>query len=277
MGTKPARLLLDPDIDLETTSAVLRGLQLPNGTRKTTWPNRFSDLDAHCVQALRDRGETLEVLDVAVSSGISTLELIRALTATGKSVSATATDLFIQGVLVTIAPGIRLLVDDDDNPIQWESLGRTLRAHPNDGRLDTLRALLDRFWRHTSGGGRHRRQVVPLVDPRLTAEADVQQEDLLNPNPALDGPFDLVRACNILNTEYFTVDELTRMTRVVVHRVATDGGILVIARTRSDGTNYGTIYRREDDGRLVVIEHIGEPCDVHEMCMDAGVDGHPGS
>lgn len=268
MGTKPARLLIDSNTDASTTKDILRGLQLPNGTRKTTWPNRFTELNARCIEHLGGVSSPLRVLDIAVSSGISTIELVDAITSAGIATTVTATDLFTHGDLVKVFPGVNLLVDNDDRPIQWEFLGRTLRAHPNGSRIDHIRRALNEMWTRLPQSRKRRRQVIPLVDSRLEKIATVIREDLFNPDPRLDGPYDLVRACNILNLDYFTTDELTQLTRTLINRLAADG-LLVIARTRPDETNYASIYRRMHNGRLEVLEHINSPCDVHEICMEA--------
>lgn len=264
-ASRPARLLLDPDLDPAIAGEVLQSLRLANGTRKTTWPNRFVELDATMVELLGAGTARVRLLDVAVSSGISTIELIDALTSSGLTVEATATDMLITAQIATVVPGVRLLVDGDDNPIQWDFGVRTLRAHPYGNAVDRVRSALDRLWHLARNRRGMRRVEVMLTDPRLAARARVASEDLTDPDPGLDGPYDLVRACNILNDDYFDGEVLDRMCATVIRRVD-DGGYLVVVRTLNDGSSYGTIFRR-DGARLEVVEVLTRPCDVHDRCL----------
>lgn len=270
--SRPARLLLDPNLDPATAGEVLQGLRLVNGTRKTTWPNRFVELDADVVEFLRageDVVSDLRVLDVAVSSGISTIELVEVLSRSGFDVDMTATDMLTTAQLVTLAPGVRLLVDGDDNPIQWDLGIRTLRAHPYGNSTDRLRAVLARLWGALKNRRLHRCEVM-LTDPRLSRIARVVSEDLIDPDPELDGPYDLVRACNILNDDYFDADVLDRMCTTLIRRVD-DGGYLVVVRTLNDGSSYGTIFKRVGPS-LDVVKVLTRPCDVHERCLSLAPD-----
>src|SRR5690349_19450510 len=75
-------------------------LRLPNGTWKTTYRRRLDDLNDWLLDFL-PRGRPLEVMDVAVSSGISTVEWSEQLSANGIQHRLVAGDLAIDGWLVS--------------------------------------------------------------------------------------------------------------------------------------------------------------------------------
>ena len=59
-----------------------RNIRLPNGTNKTTYRRRLDDLNALARQHLPPK-RPLDFMDVAVSSGVSTLEWIEFLAESG--------------------------------------------------------------------------------------------------------------------------------------------------------------------------------------------------
>ena len=62
--------------DLER--AFFKSLSLANGTHKTTAPARLKDVDQVLARHAK-KGEVIRLLDVGISSGITTLELLDAL------------------------------------------------------------------------------------------------------------------------------------------------------------------------------------------------------
>src|SRR5271157_2641182 len=66
---------------------------LPNGTFKTTSPNRLDDLNRFVLPYLQEIAERpLKIMDIAASSGVSTLEWYDSLKSQGIDCDVTATD-----------------------------------------------------------------------------------------------------------------------------------------------------------------------------------------
>src|ERR1700722_9282293 len=90
-----------------------------NGTFKTTNHRRLDDLN-QLVQRYLPPDRPLQIMDVAVSSGISTAEWIAALDRAGISYRIVAGDLFIAGFLISVDDGVRVLVDSSGYVLQFD-------------------------------------------------------------------------------------------------------------------------------------------------------------
>src|ERR1700719_4541583 len=83
----------------EMEEAFFEGIQLPDGTFKTTADHRLDDLNEAMLAHL-PRRRPLRVKDVAVSSGISALEWYDMLRAHRIAFQMTATDMWLRARLV---------------------------------------------------------------------------------------------------------------------------------------------------------------------------------
>ena len=85
-------------------------IRLKNGTYKRTWSHRLDDLNDLVLRFIPpDR--PLKVMDVAVSSGISTLEWMNHLEQAGIEHHMTAGDITLKAALVAIGKNLRVLAD----------------------------------------------------------------------------------------------------------------------------------------------------------------------
>src|SRR5689334_21370539 len=97
------------------------GLLMRNGVYKTTLPNRMNELFPMIVSmARRFEMAPLRTLDVACSSGVSTVEMHAAFTRAGLDCEAWGTDLLIRAPHVRRADGCAILFDHERQPIQVE-------------------------------------------------------------------------------------------------------------------------------------------------------------
>ena len=256
--------------DAAAEDAFFRNLKMRNGSFKRTRTNRFAEIERAFGPELSRRAASLRsVLDVAVSSGITTAEFAEFLDRLGARVSLTATDLFIDAAIVNLAPGLRALVDREGWPLQYDVRGRAVRAWTR--RLDYLtltaplrhaaRLSCQRKARALLAAGQAR--PARMVSPRLLGRPDISvaTDDILTRNPSFVGGHDLVRAANILNRTYFAPADLARGIANVASYVA-PGGLLIVTRTSDDGRNSGTLFSREDDGGFSVLARVGNGSEV---------------
>jgi hypothetical protein len=255
---------------------------LPNGTWKTTTYRRLGDLN-ELVQKFLPTDRPLDVMDVAVSSGVSTLEWIESIGQAGIECRMTAGDATADAYLVSIAPGMRVLVDRHGRALQYEVAGRGV-AHP-------LRKLLMpaylwpvlfihlalwivvapalRAATRLEEGGRlgTRWRPLKLVSPTLPKRnrIDVVEDDILV-NRSYRGCFDAVRAANILNRVYFKESTLTAMLANLRDRLKT-GGLLIVCRTNPDNINHGTIFELREGGRLHVLARLNKGSEVEHLAL----------
>jgi hypothetical protein len=134
-----ARSLLDPRVTLTAAQErdFFQSIRLPNGVFKTTTDRRLDDVNALLIDALGAADAApREVLDVAVSSGISSVELIEAMAAAGFEAALTATDLSLSGTLVALSRNHYVLIDRSGEILQHTIAGVPLRPWPR--RIDAL-------------------------------------------------------------------------------------------------------------------------------------------
>ncbi|MDX2287579.1 MAG: hypothetical protein NW217_01980 [Hyphomicrobiaceae bacterium] len=249
-------------------------IKAANGTFKTTMANRMPEIDAALAEVLIDAGIlTPVVLDAAVSSGVTTLDLREALIARHLHPSIVATDILVNARLIDLDRQTRALVDDRGHPLQFDIMG--VAVSPWHGRLHTLLGLglisgimMRKLARHVPASGGPG-DVVKLVTQRLTRAPSVEviEDDLGIPNPRLFKRFDLVRAANVLNRAYFDDAAIARMARSLATYLKGEGGLLLVNRTHADGANHGTLFRLTG-GRFVPRRRFGSGSEI-EPIIDA--------
>ncbi len=94
-------------------------VRLPNGTWRTTYPNRLDDINEWLLEYLTPT-RCLQIMDVAISSGISTLEWGDQLSAHGVRHQIVAGDLITEGRVVGWAGRMSVMLDSRDNPLLLE-------------------------------------------------------------------------------------------------------------------------------------------------------------
>jgi hypothetical protein len=259
-----------------------QSVALPNGTRKTTSHRRLDDLNALAGQFLpRDR--LLEVMDVAVSSGVSTLEWLESMERAGIECRMTAGDAMADAYLVSLGPGLRALVDRRGHPLQYEVAGVALSLPLRKRNL--LRFLAPVTWmklalalivapaleasKRLEAGGRLgiRWRPLKLVSPTLHKRnrIDVVEDDILV-NRSYRECFDVVRAANILNRGYFDDRTLTGMLTNLRGRLK-KGGLLIVCRTNDLEENNGSVLRLDEHGRFHVLARLNAGSEVESLAL----------
>jgi hypothetical protein len=260
-------------------------LVVQNGTFKTTNHRRLDNLN-ELVQKHLPPERPLKLMDVAVSSGISTAEWMTSLENAGVDYHMVAGDLFVQGFLVSLGNGLNVLVDKTGNPIQFDirgraigtPLGRRARAlHPiaiwrlqrAARQFDMVRrsvepAALDRALAEHWG---LKYRAVKLVSPSLSkfASLEVVEDDILV-NRNYKECFQVIRAANILNLGYFERPILTAMLLNLRSRL-TPGGMLIVCRTNHQDVNNGSVFSLKSDGSFSTVARLNAGSEVEEIVL----------
>lgn len=261
---------LSPAAELAREMAFFRHLRMPNGTYKTTYANRMPDVDAAAADALGSP-RAIRVLDVGVSSGVTTLELAEVLDGRGFATTVDAVDLSVAGYLHRVV-GVDLLTDSDGRVVQIAT-PLLVKGRPHDPAGSIARRGLQSVFALTErliGGpeGTRRGTPVRIVSPRLLRRpgVTVAAHDLTgSAEPAWAGAFDLVRAANVINRDYFDEPTLTRMLANVITYLR-PLGVLVLCRTHDDTrTNHATLFRRDAAGAMAVVGRIGQGSEVEAL------------
>ena len=268
----PARLT--PDVE----DRFFTDLKTYNNTFKRTASDRFRDIDDCCVRHFEGAGPKLrEVLDIGVSSGSTTLDLSDRLRAAGQPVQIVGTDLSLTGYLIPVMPGLRVLVDENGHPLQYEVFGKAIRAWARRADYVTGMVLVRGLLHFLCEDRVHRRlrehdgslRPLQLVSPRLRDRADIRIEknDIFSRTGHFVERFDFIRAANILNLGYFDETTLRRGFANVVSYLSGPGAWLLVARTNG-ATNAATLFRVSPDGRrLLVVDRIGGGSEVERLAL----------
>lgn len=248
----------DPDAEFRLFTRI----RLPSGVLKTTQARRLDDLNERAVRLLPE-SRPLELMDVATSTGITTVEWSEHLSAAGVEHHLVAGDSHTEAVWVSLPLVGEVLVDRDGNVLLAEILGRAVDPSGATTRsalaIPVLRAAA-----RCAGLLRLPARRVELVSSRVRESAvDVVEDDIFVPQPELRGRFHAVRAANILNEGYFD-DATLRAAISALRERLRPGGLLIVCRTHEDGSNHGSFFRAEGEG-WTVVDRIGGGSEIERL------------
>lgn len=254
-------------------------IRTSNRTTKQTAKDRFKSLNDRLMAHLQ--GQAIDhVLDVGVSSGITTIELVEAFRSIGAAPQVAATDRWSHAYVVPVGWNCGALLDENGELLQMELFGTAMRSWSR--RLDYVTGMaLVRSALAAIIGARARRimqapsrsaQAVELVTPRLKAvpQISLMKDDVLALNPSFVGKFDFIRAANILNKGYFPTDALTLALSHLASYLRGPGAWLLINRTHPNEANHGTLFRLGEQGRLQPVERFGGGSEIEELALQVG-------
>ena len=280
--TLAARKFFDTPPDLLTAQMeqeFFTSIMGKNKTYKTTYHDRFSEIDQLLARQVRaGTMRASHVLDVGVSSGISTLELFTALSADGNDVNMVATDVLIDADIVGVAPGCHALIDKSGFPLMFDVFGMGVKpwitaADYKNGAF-VLRKLTNVLFtsiarRVLDHPNDDRVKHVQLITPRLSAQRKISvcHDDIAQYNARFAGRFDLIRAANILNKNYFENDTLIAMIGNLKRYLTGDGGCLLVVRTRENSTNHGTLFRMGGNGSFEAATRFGDGSEIEDIVL----------
>lgn len=255
--------------------AFFSSLKTGNDTFKKTDVRRFEEIDGLVAAELGKafQGQTLELLDVGISSGTTTMELAEALEGAGLDFRITATDRSFAASILDGPLGSRALVEDSGHILQFEILGRPLRAW--DRRLDrfTGRSILNAALRKVIGKSAKEQagnRPVELVSPRLRDQPSVTiaEDDIFTRTPAFERKFHFVRAANILNLDYFENDRISTGLGHLRAYLRGPGALLLLVRTdKVTGRNNGTLFRLDEEYGFEIVRRFGEGSEVEDLVL----------
>lgn len=253
------------------------GLKTGNNTFKRTEPGRLRTIDAALVARIGEAGGAIrDVLDLGISSGVTTLELRTALQTAGHDVAVTGTDRVLRAELIDLPWGCRALVEPTGHVLQYEVMGRSVR--PWRRRLDYVTGMAAVRWSTnrllaSSVAERRRakgfKRAVMLVSPRLSQASAVTliEDDITVRNQELTGRFQLVRAANLLNLHYFAPAALQQAIGNVLSYLNGPGSWLLVVRTHDAADHHGTLFRVQPEGTLAVVERYGNGSEAEGLIL----------
>ncbi len=261
-------------------------VRLRNGVFKTTASRRFDDLNA-LVAPLLPGDRPLDLMDIAVSSGLSTLEWVRQLESLGIAHRMLGGDASLFATLVSVGSQFDAVVDREGYPLHFDIFGSGMRNSLDTMpwslvtgalraafravlalRPDVRRAVSDPARAPLVARGIACRPLM-LVSPRLQTAPSLQliEDDIIaNRPPGLEARFHALRAANILNRGYFSDATLAEILRNLRWRLRA-GGLLIVCRTEADRSNHGTIFRLDEHGAFEALARLGRGSEIEEVVV----------
>lgn len=266
--------LLTPGRDQQGQSlieqAFFRGLRLANGTYKTTYANRMSELDDYCASLATNLSDC-RILDVGLSSGVTSAELLDKVLSRTSSAQLTGVDICLYGRVMRIGP-CEVLLDSNGHTLQvaYKNAGR---GRPHSPLGSPARFILDTFM--TLAGRAVRLMRVPsrevaLVSRGLATRPDavLRELSLFIRVPEWTQRFWFVRAANILNFDYFSRDDIGAAIGILIDYVQPEGYLLLNRTIDVSGENHGSLFQLKRDRSIKVIRRFGRGSEIESMVRD---------
>lgn len=274
-------LALSPDqVTPEAEREFFTSLKLRNGTYKTTFQGRFSEINRELQQLVGSQVVNVDqILDIGISSGSNTLELYDALEPAAYKSRIVGTDLMTDAYLINVLPGCFALVDSTGYPLRydifkWSMKPWVIKSDYRSG-FFVIRKLINvalgyRATKMMNSATSTCVKSVQLVTPMLQKHAGVfvQKDDITRYNSMFEGKFNFIRAANVLNRGYFTDRVLMKIVDNIICYMAKPKASLLIVRTHENNINHGTLFHIEDDGVCKILQRYGEGSEVEDIVLE---------
>jgi hypothetical protein len=273
-------------------------MRLSGGIYRTTYADRFADVDAAALKLLkrsRNARDPLCAEDWAASDCQTSCELAERLQTVFPGATLVASDLHFH-LLRATRPGLGTYIfEESGNPLQFirhpfvlPYLGTPSAFYFVNRALTKLsRLALARAWRAASAAqwkdilddsgvkvGAWSIGRIPLIHPKALHLAThnpafrIVRHSVLEPRPRAS---DFIRSMNILIRTYFGEDTLRQGIRAVFESLA-DGGLWVVGRTKeelAEPRNHASIWQRVSRG-FELLERIGDGSEIDGLIGSYG-------
>ena len=282
------------DVGLDPSPELVRAfedisfhLRTTNGTFRTTFRNRFPDVNAATLAFMKrfwPSDAPLRVQDRASSHGLTTWEWAQPLLAAFPHAELEASDLLHYLVLLSLDNGMSYVVEPNGKPLQyirppfvvWTHHPGPRRWPFNQWLADRARTRFHRLklpsgWITSSGGPGFTVKKIPIIHPEALRFSEThpglrfRERSVFDPTP---GECDVIRTMNILNLSYFPEGQLVAGARAVYDSLR-PGGLWIVGRTlEEDNSNHATFFRRQPDG-WEVLGRIGKGSEIEHLALGA--------
>jgi hypothetical protein len=260
-------------------------LRTSNGTFRTSFRNRFQDVDAASIGLLKrcfPEESAIRVEDRAASHGLTSCEWAKRLLPFFPVAEVEASDLLLQLLELSVDGGQMFITESDGTPLQYikppfvvslhhpESWRNPLRrwvAARARKRFDAL-GLPDAWFERPQGPG-YLVRPIPYIHPEAAALARSDSRFTFRHRSVFDRtplPCQVLRTMNIFNRAYFSTERLEEGYRAVFDSLE-PGGIWIVGRTlEEDLTNHATFFRRAGNG-WEVLDRVGGGWELESMAL----------
>jgi hypothetical protein len=249
-------------------------LRTSNGTFRTTFRNRFVDVDAASLRWIGRFGSEPEirVQDRAVSSGLTSAEWARSLFAQFPAVSFEASDLMTELLELRAPDGEIWILEPNGTALQWIKPPFVVSiCHPESWRNPFLRWVAARARKRFAGVRQSDCEVrrISCIHPEAQALCRSNPGFRFGVRSVFDrtpGACHVLRTMNILNRAYFPDERLAEAGDAAFESLR-PGGIWIVGRTlEEDASNHVTCFLRAAKG-WEPLERIGNGSEIEALVM----------
>ena len=261
-------------------------LRTSNGTFRTTFRNRFEDVDTASLRLMSEHlpsDAAIRVEDRAVSHGLTSCEWAKRLLPLFPSATIEASDLMLQLLELSVERGETFITELDGTPLQyirppfvvsvlhaesWRNPMRRLIAVHGKKRFSRLR--LPNGWTEQPRGSGYRVLPIPYVHPEAAALARADSRFRFCRRSVFERTqlaCHVIRTMNIFNRSYFSAERLAEGYRAIFDSLQ-PGGIWIVGRTlEEDLSNHATFFRRREND-WEVLDRVGSGWEMEEMALE---------
>jgi hypothetical protein len=240
----------------ELRNAALRdyiysGFYTQNATSKQTSAGRFGDLDRLTCSIVTEHRLAV-IHDVGVSSGVTSLDLYRALATSGTPLTFHVSDKY---AVYRCAGRCPARIIDAEGSVKELYVGSLLGTRAVTYKYPVTRFL---YWLLARRPIRGPVRSFVLFDHEVLEHIGkglIRRIDYDVFTTHMPGAFSFVRCMNLLNLGYFPPESIETGLRNLIESVK-EGGVLQIGRTHPNGTSHATFYRKHGT-RLEVLQEVG--------------------
>lgn len=270
---------------IRTFESISFRLRTSNGTFRTSFQNRFRDVDAAVLEWLKrfySSGAELHVQDRAVSHGLTSWEWAVPLFQAFPAATFEASDLLLELIQLTLPDGGVYIVEPNGRAIQyirppfvvplqhpasWRYPLNRMYAGPALRRFEGL--SLPKDWMANSAAGDCKILRIPYIHPNALGFSKRNPRFTFRVRSVFDvtpAACDVVRTMNIFNRSYFSDEQLRTGAKAIFDSLR-PGGIWVVGRTlETDFSNHATLFRRNETG-WEGLERIGNGWELEELAL----------
>jgi hypothetical protein len=264
---------------------ISRTLRTSNGTYRTTFSNRFHDLDDVAIRWIKKSFSgaiELRVQDRAASHALTSLEWALKLFPLFPLATFEASDSMFSLVKLSLNTGGAYVLEPHGHPLQYikwpfvVSLQRRESWRYPINRLIAAgakrrfnRLPLPEEWMESTNGANHRVSTIPFVHPKAVqyskenARFQLQTRSVFEHLPE---SCHVLRTMNILNASYFSADQLVEGIKATFDSLK-PGGIWIVGRTlEEDFSNHATLFLKQQSG-WSVLERLGRGSEIEELAL----------
>jgi len=269
----------DKDSQLEYERAFFNRVRLHNGVYKTTYNKRFDDLNPILIKII-DNDKKLSVMDVAISAGVSTLELSEDLNLSEIEHTIVASDYCIDATQYYFGKKVSVLLDKYGNFLQADLFGRSVTNHSYNIvstiskvfiklvllSLRKMFSVIGLF--RENEGALFRKKKVQLVSKLLATNDKIKiiEDDVTDAELKFDeDSFDLIRAANIINLQYFPEEKLLIALNKLIKLLKADGVLCICRTSVKTGKNNSSVYRKISNKELELVEKLRDGSEIDPL------------